>query len=544
MRIRGSGVANQIRSLFDGGTAAGLTDGELLERFAARRGGESEVAFAALLARHGPMVLGVCRGLLRDAHDAEDAFQATFLVLALKARTVRQPELLGPWLHGVAHRTATRLRDKDARRRRHEAEAAMSGARPAGVAVGHEPGCTTRDEVEALHEEIDRLPERYRAAIVLCDLQGLTHEEAARRLGRPVSTISTRLSRGRERLKGRLSRRGLALPAGVATATLIAEGASAMPPALVDATLKVAMSASAGLAAGTVPASIAIVTRGVLRSMLFTRRRMMAAAALAAGTLATGMVVLAHQGPSPRPAPGPDGPATRSAAPPLAPAEAGEGEEPPREAERIVRSATNLARIATAIHAYAEPRDWTFPTQAIVGADGKPLLSWRVAILPYIGEKALFARFKLDEPWDGPHNKALLEKMPRFYLPLDPKAGEKGATYYQVFVGGGSLFEVSDKVTISGVKDGTVNTLMVVEAATTVPWTKPEDLVYAPDRPLPKLGGQFKDGFAAATADGAIHFLARSTDPMILNALITRDGGEVVGNDTLGESIQVPRNER
>ena len=139
------------------------------------------------------MVLGVCRGLLRDAHDAEDAFQATFLVLALKARTVREPELLGPWLHGVAHRTACRLRDKDARRRRHEAEAAMSGARPAGVAVGHEPGCTIRDEVEALHEEIDRLPERYRAAIVLCDLQGLTHEEAARRLGRPVSTISTRL---------------------------------------------------------------------------------------------------------------------------------------------------------------------------------------------------------------------------------------------------------------------------------------------------------------------------------------------------------------
>ena len=490
------------------------------------------------------MVLGVCRGLLRDAHDAEDAFQATFLVLALKARTVRQPELLGPWLHGVAHRTARRLRDKDARRRRHEAEAVMSGARPAGVAVGHEPGCTTRDEVEALHEEIDRLPERYRAAIVLCDLQGLTHEEAARRLGRPVSTISTRLSRGRERLKGRLSRRGLALPAGVATAALIAEGASAMPPALVDATLKVAMSASAGLAAGTVPASIVIVTRGVLRSMLFTRRRMMAAAALAAGTLATGVVVLAHQGPSPRPAPGPDGPATRSTALPPAPgAEPGEGEEPPREAERIVRSATNLARIATAIHAYAEPRDWTFPTQAIVGADGKPLLSWRVAILPYIGEKALFARFKLDEPWDGPHNKALLEKMPRFYAPLDPKAGEKGATYYQVLVGGGALFEVKDKVKIGDVKDGTVNTLMVVEADRTVPWTKPEDLTYSPERTLPRLG-QFKDGFVAATADGAIHFLKRLTDPMVLKALISRDGGEVVDNDALGESIQVPRNER
>jgi hypothetical protein len=270
---------------------------------------------------------------------------------------------------------------------------------------------------------------------------------------------------------------------------------------------------------------------------------MIAAAALAAGTMATGVAVLARQGSPRQPAPGSEGPAPKPTATSPAPAESAPDSEPTREAELIVRSGANLARIAAAIHAYAEARDWTFPTQAILGADGKPLLSWRVAILPYIGEKALYAQFKLDEPWDGPHNKALLAKMPRVYAPLDAKAAEKGETYDQVFVGGGALFEVSGKVTIADVRDGTVNTLMVVEAATTVHWTKPEDISYAPDRPLPKLGGQFKDGFVAATADGAIHFIKRSQDPATLKALITRSGGEVLSGDEIGESISVPRNE-
>ena len=178
-----SGVASELQAIFDGGTVAGLTDGQLLERFAARRPEEAESAFTALVARHGPMVLGVCQSLLGNTHDAEDAFQATFLVLACKAGALWQPDLLGPWLHGVAHHTAPRLKDKNARRRRHEAEAAMSGETPAGQADRHQPRQANREETEALHEEIERLPHRYRTAIVLCDLQGLTHEEAARRLG-------------------------------------------------------------------------------------------------------------------------------------------------------------------------------------------------------------------------------------------------------------------------------------------------------------------------------------------------------------------------
>ena len=191
-----SGVASDLRAIFEGGMVAGLTDGQLLERFGSGRAEEAEPAFAALVRRHGPMVLGVCRGVLKDAHAAEDAFQATFLTLACKAGSLRRPDPLGPWLHGVAYRVARRLRDKDARRRRYEAEAAMSRATRSDRSDGNDHRPEIRDDVAVLHEEIARLPERYRAAIVLCDLQGLTQQEAGRRLGRPVGTISARLYAG------------------------------------------------------------------------------------------------------------------------------------------------------------------------------------------------------------------------------------------------------------------------------------------------------------------------------------------------------------
>ncbi len=111
------GVTRELRAIIDGGTVAGLTDGQLLERFASHRGAEAELAFTALVMRHGPLVFGVCQSLLRNPHDAEDAFQATFMVLARKAGSIRQPDRLGPWLHGVAHRTARRLKEKNARRK-------------------------------------------------------------------------------------------------------------------------------------------------------------------------------------------------------------------------------------------------------------------------------------------------------------------------------------------------------------------------------------------------------------------------------------------
>jgi len=211
-------------------------------------------------------------------------------------------------------------------------------------------------------------------------------------------------------------------------------------------------------------------------------------------------------------------------------------EESPRETELIVRSAGYLRRIGGALHAYVDANN-QFPPSAILGADGKPLLSWRVAILPYLGEKELYAQFHLDEPWDGPHNKALLEKMPKLFAPVGVKKTEKYATYYQVFVGEGALFEEGRKVNYPDVTDGTVNTLMLVEAETPVPWTKPVDVHYSPREPLPKLGGQFKDGFVAVTTDGFTRFVKRSIDPKLLNAIITRNGGEIINSEELGEGI-------
>ena len=191
-----SGAATRyLTALFQAGTAAGLGDRVLLERFADRRDAddpEAEAAFAALVERHGPMVLRVCRAMLGDRHEAEDAFQATFLVLASRARSIRRGDSVGAWLHGVALRVASRARWRAARRRHHERRhAEMTAATGAGGAGTDRPP----DDVDrVLHEEIGRLPEKYRRPVVLCYLEGLTHDQAADQLGWPVGTVRRRLA--------------------------------------------------------------------------------------------------------------------------------------------------------------------------------------------------------------------------------------------------------------------------------------------------------------------------------------------------------------
>jgi Protein of unknown function (DUF1559) len=210
----------------------------------------------------------------------------------------------------------------------------------------------------------------------------------------------------------------------------------------------------------------------------------------------------------------------------------------------IVRSATNLKRIATAILAYLAANNRNFPAAAIVGPNGTPLLSWRVAILPYLGEseKALYGQFKLSEPWDSPHNKALLAKMPRVYAPTVAKGGEKDkyVTHYLGFVGGGALFERDRMANIRLVTDGTSNTLMIAEAVTGVPWTKPEDLAFTGRSLLPQLGGQFEEEFVGVMADGSPRLFKKSVDPTVLVELITRGGNEVVYGSDSGEAIEIP----
>jgi RNA polymerase sigma factor (sigma-70 family) len=183
-------ASNSLRclgTLFDTGTGTGVTDGQLLERFATRDEAAAELAFSALLERHGPMVLGVCRKIVRDEHEAEDALQATFLVLAIKRGSLWVHDSLGPWLHRVACRIAVRA--KRAARRREEAE--QRGARDERSRFAS----TDWDNLEEIiDEELDRLPERHRAPVVLCDLEGQSYEQAARHLNCPVGTVKSRLA--------------------------------------------------------------------------------------------------------------------------------------------------------------------------------------------------------------------------------------------------------------------------------------------------------------------------------------------------------------
>ncbi len=278
-------VLEDMQVLFDQGTAAGLTDGDLLGRFMADRGGAGQSAFTALVKRHGPMVLRVCRGELNDLHSAEDAFQATFLVLARQARLIRDRSSLASWLYGVVRRAARRARLERARRLERE----RKGARMLDEMGRHAP--EPPDLLPEVQEEVDRLPERYRSLIVLCYLGGLTHEEAASQLAIPVGTVKIRLSRGRDRLRSRLIRRGLA-PAIIAAALEAPARAALIPSSLVQVTVEAAMRVAAFQAAG-VTASVAVLVQGVLRAMLIHKLRT-AAIVLAAsmGLLAASFVLV------------------------------------------------------------------------------------------------------------------------------------------------------------------------------------------------------------------------------------------------------------
>jgi RNA polymerase sigma factor (sigma-70 family) len=235
---------------------AALTDGQLLERFIAAR---DEASFEALLTRHGPMVLGVCRRLLGRGPDAEDAFQATFLVLARKAASVSPRDAVGSWLYGVARTTAIRARAEIARRCKRERQVE---AMPEPEAVPEDP----RDDlVPLLDEELARLPEKYRLAVILCDLEGRPRREVARQMQVPEGTLSSRLTTARRLLAGRLARRGGSL------AVLLSP--EAVPVSLLRCTARAALAVAAGQAgaAGLVSERVVALMEGVLKAMLLTR---------------------------------------------------------------------------------------------------------------------------------------------------------------------------------------------------------------------------------------------------------------------------------
>ena len=269
----------EIRTLYELGTLGGMTDAQLLELFLTRAGDDAEDAFAALVHRHGPMVLGVCRRMLSGSHDAEDAFQATFLVLVRRAGSIGRRERLANWLYGVAVRTAKEARRRAARRQARERRA-MDVAKTESEPVGDRD-----DLVPLLDEELSRLPDRYRAALVACELEGKSRREAAQQLGLPEGTLSTHLARGRKLLRDRLVKRGVSLGVG-ALAGLSRESAeAAVPDRLLGATIRAAMGyASGGVASGTVSTTVAALAEGVLKMMVLTRLTLLVGVMMAALT--------------------------------------------------------------------------------------------------------------------------------------------------------------------------------------------------------------------------------------------------------------------
>lgn len=425
---------------------AGSADGDLLARFAANR---DEDAFELLVWRHAVLVQRVCRPVLRDHHAAEDAAQATFLVLARKAGSIRSGTVVG-WLYRVARRVAVR----QAKQRERlpvpmpEHERVVDRADPV-------PGDC--DDLEVVCEEIDRLPERYRVPMLLCYFEGLTHAEAARRTGWPIGTVAGRLARAKEILARRLIRRGVGLPAVVI----------AVPSgAFVGPTAQAAVAFAHGRAiVSPVDPSVTHLAEGVIRTMTMIPLKLTAAAAVLACSLGAG--VWAASGPGTAvsvqiPAVPPAPVEVAAPAPPAAPA------KPVCDLRQRAKSLNNLKQIVLAFHSYSDVNG-RFPND-VTDTDGKPLLSWRVLLLPYMEQEQLYKQFKLDEPWDSENNSKLLGHLPDVYkVGIEPKGEVK--TYYQAFAGPKTIFEPGKKLSFQNVLDGTSNTFCVVEAGPPMPFS-------------------------------------------------------------------------
>jgi RNA polymerase sigma factor (sigma-70 family) len=293
-------VGVQLELLFDGSSVAGMSDGQLLERFTARHDPGAEVAFEALFARHAPMVLGICRRILGDSHHAEDTFQAVFFILACKARSIQNPDLVATWLYGVALRTAKREKSRLDRRRKNEEGNAVNGRRAVmmtqSIVPPPEAWAMACEQTEILHDEIARLPGTFRLPVILCYFAGLTLDEAARRLRWPPGTVRSRLARARDKLRRGLTRRGVVLSGAALAVTLTGMSASAgvsttLRAATTSAAIRFATFRTAGGTGSTAAASIA---HGVLRSMLLSKLGLAAFMLLSLGAFVVGAAYLSN----------------------------------------------------------------------------------------------------------------------------------------------------------------------------------------------------------------------------------------------------------
>jgi RNA polymerase sigma factor (sigma-70 family) len=344
-----TGVVRHIRRLVKASASAQVLDSQLLQRFITQH---DEAAFTELVGRHGGMVLGVCRSVLRHTHDAEDVFQATFLLLALRAASIRNRTSLASWLHGVAYRLAQQARRKAARRRTHEQRIPDENT---GDAMDD---MTWRDLRQAVHQEMSRLPEKLRAPILLCCLEGKTRDEAARQLGCTPGTLKGRLERGRSLLRRRLARRGLAPSAFLAT-LLSERTAAAVPGALLGATVRAAQVSLVGRgAAAGISAPVRALVQEGLKSMLVSKLKIGTALVLAVGLLALAAGVLAHRA--------------------LAGKPGAKEEQQAAAGSKAPRPSADQRKDKTAAPVAAETMT---VTGRVLGADGKAAANARVAVV-------------------------------------------------------------------------------------------------------------------------------------------------------------------
>ena len=285
-------AGRQFEVIWASGTLAELSDSQLLSRYVGARRGDTwaEAAFRELVNRHGPMVMGVCRQILRNHHDADDAFQATFLVLVRKASSIRVDDSLAPWLCSVAYRTACRARELAARYRSIDE---VEIEEPADSCL---EGTFQFDLRPLLHEELDRLPGKFRDAIVLCHLEGKSHEEAARLLQTPIGTVNSRLSRGRRLLRSQLERRGVVVPSALFSANWLAGTTTTVALPLLESTIAAAIGSAPAKA---VPALVLSLTHGVLKTMWLRKATTNAIAVVLIGAGTGSLAVWAHW-PSPK----------------------------------------------------------------------------------------------------------------------------------------------------------------------------------------------------------------------------------------------------
>lgn len=298
---------DHMQALFGVGTCVGLTDGQLLERFMAGGDESGNLAFETLVTRHGPMVMRVCRNVLDDPHDVHDAFQAVFLVLARRANAIRTRNSVGIWLYGVAVRVSARARVTAIRRQIRERRTLRAAETIATVDTNqNDPSPIEQSEhAEVVHQELSRLPEKYRAPVVLCYLEGLTHDEAAARLSWPVGTVRSRLARARDRLRTRLARRGVTAPASIGPMASWLVGEPGVSTKLI-ATVSTASSTTisrelltlivraVGRSKGamSVPSTSLLLAQGVLNTMLLKKLVLIVCALLPIGTIAAGGAIL------------------------------------------------------------------------------------------------------------------------------------------------------------------------------------------------------------------------------------------------------------